>query len=124
MTSKTRFWNAVLTLLSAGNLVSVWFAAQPGELWEPWHATIHAALALGFGLWALRRMPLEPHRDSGLTALADARLERIERAIDAVAVEVERIGEMERFAAKILAARAAELEPRVSAPEAMPPRMK
>jgi hypothetical protein len=51
--SKTRFWNAVLVLLSAGNLVSVWFAAQPGE---PWHATTHAALALAFGLWAQGRM--------------------------------------------------------------------
>jgi hypothetical protein len=55
MASKTRFWNAALVLLSAGNLVSVWFAAQPGE---PWHATIHAGLALGFGLWAQARMRL------------------------------------------------------------------
>ena len=54
--SKTRFWNAVLVVLSAGNLASVWFAAQPGE---PWHATVHAALALGFGLWAQARMRLE-----------------------------------------------------------------
>jgi hypothetical protein len=53
--SKTRFWNAVLVLLSAVNLASVWFAARPGE---PWHATIHAALALAFGLWAQGRMRL------------------------------------------------------------------
>jgi hypothetical protein len=57
--SKRRFWNAVLVLLSAGNLVSVWFAAQPGE---PWHATIHAALALTFGLWAQSRMRLDEAR--------------------------------------------------------------
>jgi len=57
--SKTRFWNSVLVLLSAGNLVSVWFAARPGE---PWHATIHAALALAFGLWAQGRMRLEEPR--------------------------------------------------------------
>jgi hypothetical protein len=59
MASKTRFWNGVLVLLSAGNLVSVWFAAQPGEAW---HATIHGALALGFGLWAQGRMRLEEAR--------------------------------------------------------------
>ena len=59
MVSKTRFWNGVLVLLSAGNLVSVWFAAQPGEAW---HATIHGALALGFGLWAQGRMRLEEAR--------------------------------------------------------------
>ena len=122
VTSKTRFWNAVLVLLSAGNLVSVWFAARPGE---PWHATIHAALALGFGLWAQGRMRLEQRRHPGLTDLADERLERldrIERAIDAVAIEVERIGEMERFASKILAARSSELEPSVTIPKPTPAR--
>ncbi|MFL5496470.1 MAG: hypothetical protein ACJ8DC_18945 [Gemmatimonadales bacterium] len=63
MPSKTRVWNAVLVVLSAGNLVSVWFAAQPGE---PWHATIHAGLALGFGLWAQARIRLEEARlDTG-----------------------------------------------------------
>ena len=56
MTSKTRFWNAVLVVLSAVNVAAVWFAARPGE---PWHATAHAALALGFGLWAQRRMRRE-----------------------------------------------------------------
>jgi hypothetical protein len=59
MSSKTRFWNAVLVLLSASNVVAVWFAARPGE---PWHATIHAALAVGFGLWAQGRMRLEEAR--------------------------------------------------------------
>jgi hypothetical protein len=57
--SKTRFWNAVLVVLSAGNLASIWFAAQQGE---PWHATIHGALALGFGLWAQSRIRLEETR--------------------------------------------------------------
>ena len=119
VSTKTRVLNAVLVLLSAGNLGSVWFANGPGE---QWHATIHAALALGFGLWALRRiLPGQP-RDGRLTGVADERLDRIERAIDAVAIEVERIGEMERFASKILAARASELEPPVSAPEPMPAR--
>jgi hypothetical protein len=119
LTPKARFWNAVLVVLSAANVVAVWFAAQPGEAW---HATAHAALALGFGLWALHRIRPGPPREPALTGLADARLERIERAIDAVALEVERIGEMERFASKILAARSAELEPRVTAPEPMPRR--
>ena len=53
MASKRGVWNAVLVLLSAVNLGAVWFAARPGE---PWHATIHAALALAFGLWAQSRM--------------------------------------------------------------------
>ena len=59
---------------------------------------------------------------NSLEVLTDARLERIERAIEAVAFEVERIGEMERFAAKILAARGSELEPAVPVREPMPAR--
>jgi hypothetical protein len=116
---KTPFRNGLLVVLSAANVVSVWFAAQPAE---PWHATIHAALAVGFGLWALSRIQRQERGDPAPTSLSDERLDRIERAIDSVAVEVERIGEMERFASKILAARSAELEPRVNPPKPVPTR--
>jgi len=117
--TKTHFWNAVLVALSAVNLAAVWFAAGPGE---GWHATVHAALALGFGLWAQARMRLQVRIGPKLSDEEDARLDRIERAIESVALEVERIGEMERFAQKILAARAAELEPRAAKPESAPAR--
>ena len=119
VSTNTRALRVALALLSAGNLVSVWFANGPGE---QWHATIHAALALGFGLWALERTLSRKPRVGRVTGVADERLDRIERAIDAVAVEVERIGEMERFASKILAARASELEPRAGDSEPAPAR--
>ena len=51
MTFKPAIWYPIATLLSVGNLAAVWFAAGPAE---PLHATIHAALALAFGLWAQR----------------------------------------------------------------------
>ena len=55
--------------------------------------------------WATRRKHSpKPER---LEAL-EGRLERVEQAIDAVAVEVERIGEAHRFTAKLLTER---LEP-------------
>ena len=55
--------------------------------------------------WASRRKAgAKPER---LEAL-EGRLERVEQAIDAVAVEVERIGEAHRFTAKLLSDR---LEP-------------
>ncbi len=44
---KHRAWIPVAWFLSLANVVSVWFAAQPGE---PWHATTHAVLAAGFAL--------------------------------------------------------------------------
>jgi hypothetical protein len=55
-------------------------------------------------------------RDSGSAggdAMSDLRLERIEQAIDAMAVEVERISESQRYMTKLLADRGAE---RVSIP--------
>jgi hypothetical protein len=48
---KHRAWIPVAWLLSLANLVSVWFAARPGE---PGHATAHALLAVLFGLGAQR----------------------------------------------------------------------
>ncbi|MEP6508383.1 MAG: hypothetical protein ABJC63_09180 [Gemmatimonadales bacterium] len=44
-------------------------------------------------------MSRSPERDE----IADARLDRIERAIDAMAIEMERVGEGQRFVTKLLA---------------------
>lgn len=51
MTFKPAIWFPIAVVLSLGNLVAVWFAAVPAE---PLHATVHAALSLGSGLWAYR----------------------------------------------------------------------
>ena len=51
MTFKAGFWHPVALVLSALNLVGVGFAA--GEA-EPWHAGIHATLALAFWSWGQR----------------------------------------------------------------------
>jgi hypothetical protein len=59
-----------------------------------------------WGLAAAKRhgQLLPPPRD-------DARLEQIQQSIDAIAIEVERIAEAQRFSAKLLAGR--EAEPRL-----------
>ena len=66
-------------------------------------------LILGIGSplfrWILRRF-FEPARvlpPAQLSSDATARLERIEQAVEAVAIEVERIAEAQRFSAKLLA---------------------
>ena len=51
MTFKPALWFPIAVALSALNVAAVWFAAQPGEAW---HATIHAGLAVAFGVWAQR----------------------------------------------------------------------
>jgi hypothetical protein len=51
MTFKSPIWQPIAVVLSVINLVAVGVAAGSAE---PWHAAVHAALALAFGLWAQR----------------------------------------------------------------------
>ena len=51
------------------------------------------------------RMPKDEGLSQPMAAAIEARLEHLERAIDAMAVEMERIGEGQRFTTKLLAER-------------------
>ncbi len=104
---KHRAWIPVAWLLSLGNLGAVWFAARPAE---PWHATIHALLAVLFGVGAQRLMARQRPSLRAQTAIGDDREKRLEQAIDAIAVELERVGEGQRFVTKLLAERGLELD--------------
>jgi hypothetical protein len=68
MTFKPGFWHPVALALSALNLVGVGLAAGAAE---PWHAGIHAAVALAFWSWSqrLRQAHGEGPRLSRLDAL-------------------------------------------------------
>ena len=68
MTFNPRTWFPIAVVLSAVNVIAVWFAAVPAE---PLHATTHAALAVAFALWAqrLRRGPTGGEVEAGLEAL-------------------------------------------------------
>jgi len=74
------------------------------------------AAVYGWGKWLHRPRP-EPPRDA---FGQDLRLDRMERALDAIALEIERLGEGQRFTTRLLAER----DPRQSsaAPSA-PPRV-
>lgn len=95
MTFKPAVWFPIAIVLTAINLVGVGFAAASAE---PWHASIHAALALGFGLWAqrLRRGP---------TAASElpARLEALEVEVGNVRRELSEAQERLDFAERVLA---------------------
>ena len=101
-----RIWEPIAWILSAVNFGAGWFAAQPGE---PWHATAHGGLAVLFGVWAarlhMRRGAALSGADPPMVHRLDA-LERIERTVEATAIEVERIAEANRFMSKLLADRA------------------
>ncbi len=67
MTFKPALWYPIAVLLSVINVVAVGFATGPTR---PWHATIHAVLAVAFGSWAyhLRQGPGGSRRQVGIQA--------------------------------------------------------
>jgi hypothetical protein len=81
MSFKHPIWYPIALVLSVINLVAVGFAA--GES-QPWHAGIHAALALAFGLWAQRL-----RQARGVSEL-QAPLEVLE-ALDAIEADVSKL---------------------------------
>jgi hypothetical protein len=66
-----------------------------------------------------RAIRAESAAQHGLPGAADQRLARIETAIEAMAVEIERISEAERYAVKLLAERK-EQDARASLPSGLP----
>jgi hypothetical protein len=95
MTFKAALWRPVAAVLSVVNLIALGYAAGTNE---PWHATVHAGLALALGAWAQRM------------GRAPAPLPEPERRMDALSAEVDQLrGELaeaqERldFAERVLA---------------------
>ena len=100
---KHRAWVPVAFAASVFNVGATWFAVMPGMpgMGEPWHATMHALLA---ALFAAGGMHLAyRHRISEPVQTIDTeKLDRIERSVDAIALEIERVGEGQRFLTKAL----------------------
>lgn len=101
MRFKNRGWIPVAWLAAAVNLGAVWFAAAPGE---PMHATLHAALAVGFGLGA-RHLRLRQR-----TQLQDQQLQEaldenayLEETAETMQARVRELEERVDFAERLLA---------------------
>lgn len=118
-------WIPVAWILCLANLAAVWFAAAPAETW---HATSHAVLAVLFGLGA-QRLGLRKQLSSGADVVTRQELEdrvprfeqqQVAQALEAMAVEVERIGEGQRYLTKLLIERDAR-SPDALPSEAKPP---
>ena len=83
-------------------------------------AAVIGALAiagLAFGIaWWLGRKQLQ-RRDVEILNAFNSRFDRLEGAIEAMAVEIERLGEAERFTAKLLASKGEGARPNAPATE-------
>lgn len=101
MRFQNRGWIPVAWLASAVNLGAVWFAAAPGE---PMHATLHAALAVGFGLGArhLRHRHRALRQDQHLQEALDQNA-YLEETIETMQTRVRELEERVDFAERLLA---------------------
>ncbi|MGH7671794.1 MAG: hypothetical protein ACREMC_02760 [Gemmatimonadales bacterium] len=98
MTFKPAIWHPIAVVLTVINLVGFGFAVGSAE---PWHATVHAALALAFGLWARRLR-------QGRGGTEDpARLEALEAEVGNLGRELSETQERLDFAERLLAQRPA-----------------
>lgn len=105
MTAKrAKLWFVVASLFTLANIGGAGAAAVAGEVL---HAAAHVALVL-LGAYFVWRLAPRARRQEMLTEEdADPRLERLQQSLDAIGLEVERLGEAQRFATKLVAERAA-----------------
>jgi len=100
MGRRTVIWKAAAIVFTVVNLVGLGMAMAARE---QMHSGIHVALSL-LGAYAIWRLSDRSSRgDPASEALADQRLEALQQSVDAVALEVERIGEAQRFHTKLQA---------------------
>ncbi len=102
MIRRSRVWPAVVAFFIIINVGGAAFAIAMGE---PIHALAHAVLLLvGYVGWLVA--PWRRGREPELPQqLPDERIEYLQQSVDAVALEVERLGESQRFNEKLRAVR-------------------
>ncbi len=100
MTFKPAIWYPIAVVLSIINLAGVGFAAGAPQ---PWHAAVHAAFALAFGLWAqrLRQGPGGSELQAPLEVLEA--LEALEAEVSNLRHELGETQERLDFAERLLA---------------------
>jgi len=102
MSNRRGLWQVVAAVFTVVNLVGLGMAMAARE---QMHSGIHVALSLlgAFTMWWLsgRHASIE----STYTEVGGTRLEQLQQSVDAIALEVERIGEAQRFNTKLQAER-------------------
>ena len=95
---KWRVAAVAFVIINAGGAV---LAGAMGQ-WE--HATVHVGLLIGgYLMWPL--VPGTRKEEPPQAELSDERLNYLQQSVDAVALEVERLGEAQRYAEKLRAQR-------------------
>lgn len=79
------------------------FGLEPRQFREPALFILLLPLILAFSRWIWQRTPARFNRENALEG--NAQINRLEQAVESIAIEVERISEAQRFSAKLLAER-------------------
>jgi hypothetical protein len=100
MTRRSKLWQwaaGIYVFINFGGLILA------GAQGEEMHAMLHLFLLLlglaGYLGWRLARRA--PREDQPRADLAEARVEYLQQSVDAMALELERIGEKQRFSDKL-----------------------
>ena len=101
MTRSAKLWRVATIAYFFINGAGAIYAAAMGE---SMHAVAHVALFLvGAAAWAAWRMRSpNPEQETLAAAEANQRIEHLQHALDSIALNVERIGEAQRYETKIL----------------------
>jgi hypothetical protein len=102
MTRRSRVWRVVAALFTVVNVGGAGVAVLAGE---PLHAAVHVGLLAAMYL-AWRLVSRARRLDLPYAQPVDERLEHLQQSLDAIALDVERIGEAQRYAIKVVAERA------------------
>jgi hypothetical protein len=98
MVRRLTLWKVAAALFTLVNLLGGVYAAA---VREPIHAGVHVVLTLlgAYWMWMLATRTARQELPSELRA--DERIEQLQQSVDAVALEVERVGEAQRFSDKL-----------------------
>lgn len=99
----SRNWRIVAAIFVFVNVAGAIYAFALGQ---QMHGETHLALLLfGFIGYLVMRGPPESRRDFSPPELADQRIDHLQQSVDAIALEVERMSEAQRFNDKLKAER-------------------
>ncbi|HEV7838952.1 MAG TPA: hypothetical protein VGO75_12855 [Gemmatimonadaceae bacterium] len=113
MTRGSRLWRLAAGLYAVINVGGLAFAWAQGE---EMHAMLHLFLLLlgvaGYVGWRLARRGMPQEMSQQQLAADQQRMEYLQQSVDAMALELERVGEAQRFSDKLRVERGETLPPK------------
>lgn len=97
MTRRSRMWRAIAAVFTIVNFGGAVVAIAMNETG---HAATHVALMF-VGTYLFWRLSPSEKTQASASPLAEGQLEQLQQSVDAIAIELERIGEAQRFSLKL-----------------------